>query len=78
MSLTNLKKTERFEIFDRVAGSLEGKHDGPPWYDGLVYETLRGASDLLISYPDKRLEERIDGYMTGWPKLRRPTPTVIL
>lgn len=52
-----------FRNFDRVAGRLDGKHEGPPWFDGLVYETIRGASDFLITYPDKELEARIDGYI---------------
>ena len=54
-----------FLNFDLVA---EGKkdthtHDGPPWYDGLVYETIRGAADLLVEYPDIALQLRIDGYI---------------
>jgi len=52
-----------FRNFDRVAGTLEGKHEGPPWFDGLIYETIRGASDFLISYPDQGLEQRLDGYI---------------
>jgi len=52
-----------FRNFDRVAGITEGGHDGPPWYDGLVYETIRGASDFLISNPDKDLEARLDRYI---------------
>lgn len=54
-----------FQNFDWVA---EGKkntqqHDGPPWYDGLVYETIRGAADLLTQHPDKKLEAKIDAYI---------------
>jgi hypothetical protein len=51
--------------FDRVAHGDKNtqQHDGPPWYDGLLYETIRGASDLLIAYPDKNLEAKIDGYV---------------
>lgn len=52
-----------FRNFDRVAKKLDGKHEGPPWFDGLIYETIRGASDFLTSYPDKELEDRIDGYI---------------
>ncbi|MXV52634.1 glycoside hydrolase family 127 protein [Pedobacter sp. HMF7647] len=54
-----------FLNFDLVAqGKKDIKtHDGPPWYDGLVYETIRGASDLLEEYPDKALEVKIDGYI---------------
>ncbi|HOK94630.1 MAG TPA: glycoside hydrolase family 127 protein [Anaerohalosphaeraceae bacterium] len=52
-----------FRNFDRIAGKLEPKHEGPPWFDVLVYETIRGASDFLVAYPDKELEARIDGYI---------------
>jgi DUF1680 family protein len=54
-----------FNNFDLVAEGKRGigKHNGPPWYDGLVYETIRGASDFLVRYPDDSLEKRIDGYI---------------
>ena len=34
-----------FLNFDLVAEGKRGigKHHGPPWYDGLIYETIRGA-----------------------------------
>ena len=40
---------DAFENFDLVASGARdiGRHAGPPWYDGLVYETIRGISDLL-------------------------------
>jgi len=51
--------------FDLVAQGKKNidAHDGPPWYDGLLYETIRGAADLLIQYPDPKLEHKIDGYI---------------
>ncbi|WP_428667584.1 glycoside hydrolase family 127 protein [Runella sp.] len=54
-----------FLNFDWVAQGQKntGKHDGPPWYDGLVYETIRGAADLLETYPDPKLEQKIDAYI---------------
>lgn len=54
-----------FLNFDRVAEGKRGigMHDGPPWYDGLIYETIRGAADLLSIYPNAELEKRIDGYI---------------
>jgi len=61
--LDKFEKDGAFRNFDRVAGIAEGGHDGPPWYDGLVYETIRGASDFLISNPDRALEARLDGYI---------------
>jgi DUF1680 family protein len=52
-----------FNNFDRVRdGKLDG-HAGPPWYDGLIYEMIRGAADFLAAKPDPVLETRIDGYI---------------
>ncbi len=42
---------------------VSGRHVGFPWFDGLVYETIRGASDYLKNYPDEQLEKRIDVYI---------------
>lgn len=58
-------KPDTFENFDRVArGERDsGWHAGLPWFDGLVYETLRGAGDLLTLCPDSALEQRMDGYI---------------
>ena len=49
---------DTFRNFDLVA---EGKRDidhhaGAPWFDGLVYETIRGISDFMSCYPDTRME----------------------
>lgn len=54
-----------FNNFDLVAQGKKdiGIHDGPPWYDGLVYETIRGAADIMVQYPDPALERQIDGYI---------------
>src|ERR1700712_3536624 len=54
-----------FLNFDMVAQGKKNTqlHDGPPWYDGLVYETIRGAADLLAEYPDPTLEKKIDAYI---------------
>src|SRR5215467_6414739 len=49
--------------FDRVRdGKLNG-HAGPPWYDGLIYEMIRGSADFLAAKPDPALEKRMDGYI---------------
>jgi DUF1680 family protein len=54
-----------FANFDEVAQgkSGTGHHAGAPWFDGLIYETIRGISDYLASHPDPRMESRIDGYI---------------
>jgi len=54
-----------FTNFDLVAQGKTGigKHHGPPWYDGLIYETIRGTADLLAHKRDAQLEQRVDGYI---------------
>lgn len=52
-----------FTNFDRVAAGESGGHAGRPWYDGLIYEMIRGASDFLAASPDPDLDERLDGYI---------------
>ena len=49
--------------FDRVRDGLLDGHAGPPWYDGLIYEMIRGSADFLAANPDPALEKRIDGYI---------------
>jgi DUF1680 family protein len=62
--LDKFEKDGAFRNFDHVArGELSAPHGGPPWYDGLVYEVIRGAADLLVQQPDPALEARIDGYI---------------
>ena len=50
--------------FDRVRDGKSGGHAGPPWYDGLIYEMIRGSADFLAAHPDAVLEKRLDGYIT--------------
>ncbi len=54
-----------FENFDRVAKGERniGRHAGAPWFDGLVYETIRGVADLMARQSDAALEKRVDGYI---------------
>lgn len=63
---TNPGETKNvFENFDKVARGDRntGKHTGLPWFDGLVYESIRGVADLLAARPDPEMEARIDGYI---------------
>jgi DUF1680 family protein len=50
--------------FDRVREGKTGHHAGPEWYDGLIYEMIRASSDFLVTHPDPKLEERVEGYIT--------------
>ncbi len=49
--------------FDRVRDGKSDGHAGPPWYDGLIYEMIRGSADFLAAKRDPVLEGRIDGYI---------------
>lgn len=59
------EENNAFRNFDLVAKGERGigKHAGFPWFDGLIYETIRGISDFLARTPDEKLEQRIDGYI---------------
>jgi DUF1680 family protein len=50
--------------FDRVRDGKSDGHAGPPWYDGLIYEMIRGSANFLATHPDAALEKRIDGYIS--------------
>lgn len=56
---------DTFRNFDLVAQGKRdiGHHAGAPWFDGLVYETIRGVSDFLACYPNEQIEQRVDGYI---------------
>lgn len=56
-------KVGAFTNYDRVRDGLTGKHGGPPWYDGLIYEMIRAAADYLAAKPDPALEAQLDGYI---------------
>jgi DUF1680 family protein len=56
-------QTGTFNNFDRVRAGERGNHAGDPWWDGLVYEMIRGSADFLRSHPDPELEQQIDGYI---------------
>lgn len=47
--------------FDKVRDGSRGRHAGPPWYDGLIYEMIRASGDFLAARRDPELERRVDG-----------------
>lgn len=57
------QKNNVFGNFDKIAAGKkgEGGHAGLPWFDGLIYESIRGIGDLLGQYPDAVLQARVDG-----------------
>ncbi|WP_448104205.1 beta-L-arabinofuranosidase domain-containing protein [Pedobacter panaciterrae] len=54
-----------FNNFDKIAQGKKGtgSHAGLPWFDGLIYESIRGIGDLTIQHPDPILQARLDGYI---------------
>lgn len=75
---------DAFRNFDRVAeGQRDIKqHDGPEWYDGLVYESIRGIADFLAGHPNKEMENESTDISTVFmplskqnlPAISTPTP----
>ena len=63
--------------FDKVAKGERGTqgHFGEPWFDGLIYESIRGIADYLVMYPDKELETRIDRYIDRIEAAQMTEPT---
>lgn len=48
--------------FNKVANGDRDTHNhaGLPWFDGLIYESIRGISDLMVTNPDPALKARVD------------------
>ena len=63
-SLEQFEKTGYFKNFESLAKKDGAKHIGPPFSDGLVLETLRGACDLLAIQADPELEAQVDALFT--------------
>lgn len=84
---SKFEKSGAFSNFDRVANGEKGGHSGLPWYDGLVYETICSAADMLATRYDESLDKRLnnyiqrisaaqavgpDGYINTWVSLEDP------
>ena len=62
-ALDKFERDGTVENFQRVADGQTGGHQQAPWFDGLLYETITGASGFLKNERDEQLEARIDGYV---------------
>ena len=60
--LDKLEESGYLENFRFAAAGIK-EHKGPPFSDGLFFETIRGISDFLAVYPDPAIEARLDGYI---------------
>ncbi len=64
LAFSKCEETERYENFVRAAHpSDEYKVEGFSFDDTDVYKTIEGASYLLQTYPDKKLEKYIDSVL---------------
>ena len=69
---------DRFEAdgtlanFERARAGAAGGHRGRPWFDGLLYETIRACGDFLSERRDPELEARIDGYVESIAAAQQP------
>jgi DUF1680 family protein len=85
--LAKLEKDGALRNFEAVRDGAKVKHGGPPWEDGLLYETMRAASDFLAPAPDLELDAHLDriialvaaaqarggdGYIETWTQLEVP------
>jgi DUF1680 family protein len=61
--LDKFEKDGALANFDKIRAGTGGEHNGPPWYDGLIYEMIRASADFLAVRPDPKLEARLDGYI---------------
>lgn len=65
LAFSKCEETGRYENFIKAANpSEEYKVGGFPFDDTDVYKTIEGASYLLQTYPDKRLEAYIDSVLS--------------
>lgn len=86
--LAKFEKDGALANFDKIRDGAGGEHGGPPWYDGLIYEMIRGSADFLASQRDTGLEARLDatieriaaaaardpnGYLNTYTQLKEPT-----
>lgn len=61
----HMKPGERRNTLDNFRNVAKGdrntnNHVNLPWFDGLIYESIRGIADLMAMYPDEALKLRID------------------
>ncbi len=48
--------------YEWVAEGKKGRHVGPPFYDGLICEVIRGASDFIAVSYNEALDRKIEYY----------------
>lgn len=60
--------------YEWVIEGKTGRHIGPPWYDGLICEMIRGNSDIIAVNYDKALDDKIEFYTSMIEKAQATSP----
>lgn len=60
--------------FEWVVEGARGEHIGPPWYDGLICEVIRGISDIIATTYDEELDKKIEYYTEKISKAQAKDP----
>jgi hypothetical protein len=69
--LAKFEKDGALINFDKIRDGTGGEHGGPPWYDGLIYEMIRGGADFLASQRDAALAKKHKSELvTGDPEFK--------
>ncbi len=65
LAFSKCEETERYTNFEKAANPSDTIHVGGLSFDDTdVYKTIEGASYILQTYPDKKLENYIDSVLT--------------
>ena len=59
-ALNKNEETGRMDNFRKAAGRIEGNYEGRRFNDTDVYKVLEGIAYSLNTYPDSKLEEKVD------------------
>ena len=63
------EETEFFKGFHRVAENFRDEYKTPPFDNGLIFESIRGACDFLAQEYDSELDAMLDGYIELWKQI---------
>ena len=72
--LDKFEKAGNFDNFRDFAEGNKAEHHGYPFHDGLIYETLRAAADMLGDEYDPALDARLDAYIDMIAKAQAKDP----
>lgn len=78
LAFSKCEESGRYELFDRSAAQMASdtiigyKVTGFPFDDTDVYKTIEGASYILQTYPDPRLEAYIDSVVAVMARAQEP------